>query len=210
MNTIRPILFSEPMVRALLEGKKTQTRRIMKPQPALSAAGTTWLWRDCVFTKTRPYCGVGASFARTPITSCPYGQRGGLLWVKEGWQAWKDFDKLTPSEIPNLSDVLYVADRPDFLWDSRKRSLRYMPRWASRLTLEITRVRVEKLRQISETDAISEGFISEDDFHDYWFELNPVSDQCVQGDAEDDPWVWVIEFRVHQKNIDNFLKARAA
>lgn len=94
-------------------------------------------------------------------------------------------------------------------WPRWKPSI-FMPRWASRITLEIVNVRIEKLRAISEPDAISEGFSSEDDFHDYWFEINPVSDFCVQGDAEDDPWVWVIEFKVHRCNIDALLKERAA
>lgn len=202
----RPILFSAPMVRALLEGRKTQTRRAMKPQPVLSAAGTTWLWKDCVFTKTQPYCGVGASFARTPITSCPYGQRGDLLWVRESYGRLNDGAILYPATYD-------MAQRPHLKW---KPSI-HMPRALSRLTLEITGVRVERLQDISASDASAEGIFTPEigyanlgerapiiQYGRLWEEINGA------GAWDKNPFVWVLEFKVHLKNIDQLLTERLA
>jgi hypothetical protein len=83
-------------------------------------------------------------------------------WVREGWQAWKDFDDKPPRNIPQDADVLYMADRPNSLWDSCRRAPFHMPRWASRLTLLDVTIRRERLGDISEEDARAEGVAWQD------------------------------------------------
>jgi hypothetical protein len=80
-------------------------------------------------------------------------------WVREGWQAWKDFDDKPPRDIPPDAHVLYSADRPDSLWDSCRRAPFHMPRWASRLTLLDVTIRRERLGDISEMGALAEGIM---------------------------------------------------
>ena len=141
-----PILFSDPMVRAIREGRKTQTRRVMRPQP------TTGL-RFGV-----PVKGDGQSVREV---RCPYGQPGDRLWVREAW----DFRSWETDKIR----VVYRADgeQRDFSppkdWHpmvynyERWRPSIHMPRWASRIDLEVETVRVERLQDISEEDAKAEG-----------------------------------------------------
>ena len=134
----RPIIFSGPMVRAILEGHKTQTRRICKGARRLSCA-MDW-----------------------PIASCPYGQRSDLLWVRETWRTDPARDGLKPREIPKGAPILTMADTglafPSPLWGKVRPAI-FMPRWASRLTLELTAERVERLQEISKEDAVSEGLV---------------------------------------------------
>jgi hypothetical protein len=80
-------------------------------------------------------------------------------WVREGWQAWEDFDDKPPRDIPRDAVVLYMADRPRSLWDSCRRAPFHMPRWASRLTLLDVTIRRERLGDISEASALAEGII---------------------------------------------------
>lgn len=152
----RPILFSGPMVRALLAGTKTQTRRVVKPQPDSTHSGF-------------PYWNVGgyrASWCRSaadggPLEpanplACSYGQPGDRLWVRETWcRKWDD-------ERGFLDECWYRASNPDVVSvDAMEKSpwkpSIHMPRWASRILLEITDVRVERLQDISEADARAEG-----------------------------------------------------
>lgn len=142
----RPILFSGPMVRAILEGRKTQTRRVVKPQPAHCA--DLPMGKDLTFA-----------------SACPYGQPGDRLWVRETWAVGTLFDYVRPSLLPkpDCESKLAVdyAANPRRIWHSedqgRWRPSIHMPRWASRITLEITSVRVERLQDISHKDAIAEG-----------------------------------------------------
>ncbi len=160
----RPIMFSGPMVQAILAGKKTMTRRVVKPQP-------------------RTVEGL----------KCPYGEPGETLWVRESFEA--AFKKTLTS-----NGCVYRADyHPDYgridadktLYHDKKRwtSPLFMPRWASRLTLEIVSVRVERLQEITEADAHAEGF--------EWYQFS-VAWQEINGKKHpwtSNPWVWVIEFR---------------
>lgn len=159
----RPILFRGPMVQAILRWSKTQTRRIIKPQPPAERPcaerdqfGPGWRWwpeRVAHGRDDRHWPEGELSWL-----FCPYGQPGDRLWVRETWA-------LKPDAAP-------VYDRSD-LWrlcayridgetwsprPERWRSPIHMPRWASRITLEITGVRVERLQDISEEDAVAEGF----------------------------------------------------
>lgn len=142
--TEKPIQFSAPMVRAILDGRKTQTRRVVKPQPHdvadLTSEQLNAAWQEGWVDE-----------------KCPYGDIGNYLWVREAWQALPEYDQTLPRDIPEGADIIYNADRPHAPWDSRKRNALYMPRWASRITLKITDVRVERIQDISEDDARAEG-----------------------------------------------------
>jgi hypothetical protein len=176
----RPILFKPEMVRAILEGRKTQTRRVVKgiQIDGLMAAAAVTL---------RP------SLA---ISLCPYGVVGDRLWVREVWSiAEKKFD-------PEVSRIVYRADGVDPLPDAtgraRWRPSIHMPRAASRLTLEVTEVRIERLHDISEEDARAEGvrpdpfrrtYTAINSFHVLWIDINGIDSW------DSNPWVWVICFK---------------
>ena len=157
----RPIIFSAPMVRAILDGRKTQTRRVVKPQPVggdrIERDGSGW-----VVGRMRD-----SENAWRPLP-CPFGQPGDGLWVRETWSGLHVFRNTAPLERKSFvgdgypymrEDVWYWADgEPEYGDWERPRPSIHMPRWASRLTLEITGVRVERLQEISEADAEAEGF----------------------------------------------------
>jgi hypothetical protein len=188
----RPILFSAPMVRALLDGRKTMTRRVLNKQPdpdGLSRLADQRVWHD---TSARAYL-------------CPYGQPGDLLWVRESWAARLDQDHLSPSQLPR-GTVGYWADGPGKCCNTgcagaagRVRAAMHMPRWASRILLEITSVRVERLHEISNEDAFAEGInrpidarYPVDEFRALWDSIS-----AARGFGWDvNPWVWVVEFRI--------------
>lgn len=172
----RPILFSGPMVRAILEGRKTMTRRIITDESIIS------LREDGTPGKVQP--------------RCRYGKPGDRLWVRETFA-------LTQHNLP-----VYKADSRDKdgkLWPSVKsdpngvlwRPSIYMPRWASRIDLEITGIRVERLQDITEDDAKMEGVEPYDPdnglyvagFYELWESINGT------GSWDKNPWVWVVEFR---------------
>jgi hypothetical protein len=201
----RPILFSGPMVRAILEGRKTQTRRIVKPQPT----------KD--YVTLMPLSGelVGVTKHGGPIDNrgwlhCPYGKPGDRLWVRETW------GKVHYEGVDESPTIFYRADERDQERDelTRWRPSIHMPRWASRINLEVVSVRVERLQDISEEDAMSEGIESweergVDDAQDYYRDyvtgghVYNAKDsfrslwQSINGPGswEANPWVWVVEFK---------------
>ncbi len=172
----RPILFGAAMVRAILEGRKTQTRRAMKPQPA----------------ELRDIKGQ----------DCPYGRQGERLWVRETFCVDEDDQPV----------VLYRATDHESCGQPWRPAI-FMPRSASRITLEITAVRVERLQDISEEDAKAEGaefgFCVGRDFHEPCDPEDAVASSYKQGFAflwdsinakrglgwEANPWVWVVKFK---------------
>lgn len=185
----RPILFSAPMVRAILAGTKTQTRRVIKPHPQMVTDHRMAPWEGDPAVLMELLASTGRR--------CPYGQPGDRLWVRE---AWADCDKL----------VRYYADE-DVHPLRRKRPSIHMPRWASRITLEVTGVRVERLQDISEADALAEGVNVHPDHHgkprtsiyspvqayrDLWESING------PGSWDANPWVWVVAF----ERIDAAMK----
>lgn len=180
----RPILFSAPMVRAILANQKTMTRRIMKPQPQYG------LFEEPVWT----CCANGVwadGYGCQP--RCPYGVPGDRLWVRETWQSLCEHDALAPAAIPEGSDIQYPATYDG--WASKHRPSIHMCRWMSRITLEITGVRIERLQAISEDDAREEGCgehpvgSARGWFHDLWDAINGSQSWNAN------PWVWVVEFR---------------
>ena len=203
--TERPIPFSAEMVRAILAERKTQTRRVIKPQPWVDNMGNA-RWKDRNFGQSAnhvPHIKALASpipCSDTKRVLCPYGKPGDLLWVREAWRAPSQYDDWPPSRIPPSVEVQYIAD-DRAPWISRYRSPRFMPRWASRITLRITDVRVERLQDIREDDARAEGcdpVIHEDGaidcgtrkttFARLWNRING------PGAWDANPWVWVINF----------------
>lgn len=176
--TDRPILFSAPMVRALLDGRKTQTRRVLKPQPPQWAAVCSAIfppqglfqWSEAEHDPPRPLKRWPEDHALRVRFA-----KGDRLWVKETWRAQEAFDHMKPSEIGRESadeigqpgvPVFYEADgkcddRSVEAWQQsppgKTRVSIHMPRWASRLTLTVRDVRVQRLQEISEEDAEAEG-----------------------------------------------------
>jgi hypothetical protein len=166
----RPIAFSTDMVRAILAGRKTQTRRAAKPQPKKGS--------------------------RTPPARCPLGAVGELLWVRERWASAQ---RANGTAEP-VHRILYAADEPGEIPDGlRWKPSRFMPRRHSRMLLHITDVRFERLRAITPDDARAEGFHPTAKFADpiQWFRMlwNALTiDPALIWRAN--PWVWVIEFEV--------------
>jgi hypothetical protein len=179
----KPILFSGPMIRAILEGRKTMTRRVIVPQPTAFRFG-------------RPVKGDGESVREL---KCPYGQPGDRLWVRETW-----------SRDPSGDSVFYRAGSPGYAgsWitgtpvDAWRPSI-FMPRALSRILLEMTAVRVERVQDISEEDAKAEGSPWEDCWMSYRqsFEALWNSINASRGYGWDaNPWVRAIEFKVLAAN----------
>ena len=150
----RPILFSAPMVRALLAGRKTQTRRVIKDAPAGEwfadrVGPAEWRW---VAPEGRP----------TMPIRLPYAP-GDRLWVREAWQTSPAYEDLAPSDLSEECPILYLADGWMQDWGQfadqhdvrrgRKRAAMHMPRWASRLILLVTDVRVRRLQDLTEAEA---------------------------------------------------------
>jgi hypothetical protein len=179
----RPILFSASMIRAILDGQKTQTRRITKEFDG---------FQD-----------MDKLLARFPNQQgCPYGKPGDRLWVRETWAAAHDFDAFSPREIPKGTRIYYSATAdlkgPFGVGGLRCRPSIFMPRWASRINLEITAIRVERLQSISDADALAEGCSADDMKHGD--SLSGVYARLWQsihgpGSWNANPWVWVVEFR---------------
>lgn len=192
------------MVRGLLEGRKTQTRRLAKRQ-------------DIFFRNGRPWVPTGIH-SEMPYTQ-PGWSVGDLLWVRETWRPLHSGD---PSR-----GARYRADAgaDQTLW----RPAIYMPRWASRLTLEVTGVRVERLQDISRDDAIAEGLVQLPATHRYVVSLGDQYFGLASHDPREvyaafwdsinnkpgrrwanNPWVMALTFRVHRSNIDAVLKESVA
>lgn len=202
----RPILFSAPMVRALLDGSKIQTRRIVKPPRDF--------YSEYLGRKRDGEVGYFFGDPNSPFyctVPCPHGQPGDQLWVREAWRTSYLFDQANPKALPDHAPLRYEADCAHVgAWagcglstQGRLRPSMFMPRWASRITLEIVSVRVERLQDISEADAKAEGadpyrlpvhparemLRYVDGFNALWESINGA------GSWDTNPWVWVIEFR---------------
>lgn len=186
----RPMIFSGPMVRAILEGRKTQTRRLMKPQPP------AWI-EDLGYTAFTPggYISGRGTYRGEPAEKFfrgPKWAKGERLWVREafaessGRHIFKADFNLEDGFGSEVIDTT-TGECVPLVW---KPSI-HMPRIASRITLEITDVRVERLREISEADKLAEGATPSMLFGTVWRMLHTKPGTRW----EDSPWVWVISFR---------------
>lgn len=218
----RGIIFNAEMVRSILSGQKTQTRRIVKGVPSPHDF-QGWVMSSSDRKDEGKACwGVGEDplISQMILVRPPFGEVGDRLWVRETWRRFNRADECgceSPCSCPSNGAPLYRASYDD--GESKWRPSIHMPRGASRILLEITGVRVEKLNDISEADAQAEGIT----FTDYglsrfrtqkpgWFwRKSSSSDEClssaywafcnlwtnVYGEESwrSNPWVWVIEFK---------------
>jgi hypothetical protein len=212
--TERPILFSGPMVRALLAGTKTQTRRVCKNK--VYSNGHHFDGREILCHND--YLPPGAMLmdvkrGKDEYTTsnlegwdveCPYGQPGDRLWVRETWAKWGRDDQCGEGPATNHEPIYRADGHPWDVHDTWRPSI-HMPRAASRITLEVTGVRVERLQDISEADAHAEGCSFEcmtptgqdsgsaihgpGGYIALWESING------PGSWEANPWVWCVSFR---------------
>lgn len=216
----RPILFSGVMVRALLAGRKTQTRRLLNPQPKVLKNGS-WYRPFPQDPANWQYAlgGIIHAYARVRIVE------GDRLYVREHWRTRSDLDRIPPREFYPNSAVWYEADgrgpATDLHMPGKHRQAMHMPRWASRLTLTVTDVRVERLHNISEEDAIAEGITLSKEFPDRY--LTPAGDYAMPvvayqrlwdsinglGSWDANPWVVAYSFSVQFGNIDQIGREAA-
>jgi len=221
----RPILFSGPMVRAILDGRKTVTRRIMSPQPT-GTAGKVWPDEDrWQWPSTLARTMVDINEARS---LSPYGCRGDRLWVRETWRyhGWTEdgapwikyaaddstrlVERIPDEWSDRLADIWAdLSDDANMAIDGRAADRKwrpsiFLPRWASRITLEVVGVRVERLQEIDADDVLAEGVdvpcdgecgatpcaIAIPRFVALWDGIN--GDRASWAS---NPWVWRVEFR---------------
>lgn len=229
----RPIPFSAPMVRAVLAGTKTQTRRVCKPAQFYSLSHVV----EVPDPQERGQVYNGSHFGDEEGDiqfASPYGGRGDRLWVREAWRTADTLDPLSPSAIADKClDAGYRKPWAPLQWEadgSKNKDWRgfgpgngivvgpgklrpgmFMPLWASRITLEVTGVRVERLQDISEADAIAEGVetpptpaeyrdacgelvlpsrrTAREAYRVLWEQINGPESWSAN------PWVWVVKFK---------------
>jgi hypothetical protein len=205
----RPILFSAPMVRAILDGSKTQTRRVVK-WPAWAQPHPEVFARDLRDGQEVWY--VPGDDQPSKVMRCPYGQPGDRLWVRETFLHVTKMENecfVVDGDGNYVEETWYRADQKAYSYhpDGSEESTEnipwkpsiHMPRWASRITLEITGVRVEHLQDISDEDSLSEGVYPTSTglypgspraaYQKLWEQLHGL------GSWDANPWVWVVEFR---------------
>ncbi|HEM8304483.1 TPA: hypothetical protein U2M51_000673 [Providencia rettgeri] len=215
----RGIIFNTEMVRAILDGRKTQTRRVMKPQPVPINDGANHVWycdkiKADLDVKDALQDGIVGWYGLISSV-CPFGGVGDRLWVRETWQgplvdSEKAYDLFKdPTPYQKVENCVYKADggyAPEYIDcdDNFRQGWRpssNMPRWASRIILEITDIRVERLQAASDDDFKAEGYPldreltggSTDAF--CWFRHLWDSVSKPDCNYESNPWVWVIEFK---------------
>jgi hypothetical protein len=191
-----PITFSAPMIRALIAGHKTMTRRALKPQ--LKFGFKPWQDEDGSWMQSG-YGEAGDDFLNVKYSV------GDRLYVREAWQALAEYDRLSPKDIPVGSDILYLADREDSPWDARRRQARFMCRWMSRITQTVTEVTITRLQDMNRGDAMLEGcpfpnMAKGDNPLDWFRELWDILHG--PGSWAANPWVSVIGFETRMGNID--------
>ena len=198
----RPILFSGDMVRAIRDGRKTETRRPVKPQPWAAK----WDGIEDRYNTLRWRPGHGNDWP-TPELS-PHGRPSNLLWVRETWGMFNHSDP--------EGDVFYLADEDKGNHVLRWRPSIHMPRWACRLVLEVLAVRVERLQDITEEGAKAEGVLLTNKLPDGMEGLfrprfaglwNSIYGKRPGLAWEDNPWVWVTGFKPMEQPASLLLAA---
>jgi len=212
----RPILFSAPMVRALLAGTKTQTRRVCKPAEAHGLSFVVEVpdpqERGQVYN-----CSHFGDEEGSVLFASPYGGVGDRLWVREAWRTLNVHDHVPPRELSGAKVWYEAQDDVPFHPTAfgKLRPSMFMPRWASRLTLEVTKVYVERLQDISDADARAEGIEKQSD--GIGWKRGPISGDIPNtatrtafprlayqslwesingpGSWAANPWVWCVSFR---------------
>jgi hypothetical protein len=222
----RPILFSGEMVRAILDGRKTMTRRVIKPQPE-DGLHDHDRFPLSIDSRLTGWWGVVYNTGESREWKCPYGQPGDRLWVRETWgigtrphpyDGWIDGIEYRADVEMELHPIPSGVEYDKYEGVGWRPSI-HMPRWASRITLEITAIRVERLQDITEADALREGiaiewrafdrrdlygssghmgfglagqsYSSRGAFQYLWDGINAKRSHGW----EENPWVWVIEFK---------------
>jgi len=207
----RPILFSAPMVRAMLDGSKTQTRRVIKPQPRSNGkifnarAGEIRCEQDnlppsALLWDVGKHRVTVCDLDGTLQLCCPYGVPGDTLWVKESIQR----DEALGQASSFAADCT-PTKATEWAWKRKALPGMFMPKVLSRITLEVTGVRVERVQDISEADAVAEGVHAVEvptcvvqngytiparaAYETLWCDINGAQSWA------DNPWVWVVEFR---------------
>ena len=199
----RPILFSAPMVRAILEGRKTQTRRVVKEPRWAEPGGLDMYYDDRL-------CAIAKVSGCLADVECLYGKPGDRLWVRETFLDFKTkiYSSAGMTEAP--AQAVYKADGGTLLNGAKWKPSIHMPRWASRILLEVTETRVQRLLEITESDAMAEGAMPwqfgleqrlttgergadspyRSGFACLWDDIN--ADRATW---KSNPWVWAVTFK---------------
>ena len=216
-----PLLFSTPMVQAEQAGRKTKTRRT-KGLELINTNPDDWQfewadyalklpWRFTQKSTVNEKSLTDRSFNQAAL-KCPYGQLGDVLWVRETWAPILDINEKKP--LPDA--YIYKADFEDYPVDWNWRPNIFMPKAACRTFLEITNIRVERLQEITEQDAIAEGVLEKESANRGYVYMNYLTKsygdigadgsfetlwQSINGEDswEANPFVWVIEFKPIEK-----------
>lgn len=200
----RPILFSAPMVRVILEGRKTQTRRVVKQQPVGGTTLVEWNTTEKMFVPWNWHTGgyPSGGYRTGKPFACKYGVPGDRLWVRETYRQFYTDGAIYLADAGTHRLNASSEAEAKRMWPGWKPSI-HMPRKYSRIDLEVTGVRVERLQVISEADAKAEGVIrnewswddgespttDRDGFECVWVAING------RDSWDANPWVWVVEFK---------------
>lgn len=218
-----PIPYSPEMVRARRAGIKTNTRRVMSPQPVpidfQPLIPSSDMFRYVHDDSMWGDCWVIAGYRIVGPWRCSYGHTGDLLWVREAWRTLAMYNNLPPRDLPHDAPIWYEADGPAPAQFSggRYRHARFMMRWMSRGLDEVVEIRIERLNEITESDAIDEGIETLRHECKLWRNYSsPDGPDCIsftlanpidsyrslwesingQGSWDANPWVWVVHFKV--------------
>jgi len=200
---MKPIIMSTDSVKAILDGRKTMTRRVIKPLPITNKSETGWIW----ITKNNTLIewNMNGKVNSSMKNHCPYGSIGDKLWVRETWcKGYEAFVYRPPNYYYKVADAhgdIYI--RENEINDRGKKikwkSPRFMPKDASRITLQITDIKVERLQYAKTESIIAEGIRREendgmtliDKWKKAWNNINAKRGYSY----ESNPWVWVISFK---------------
>jgi hypothetical protein len=214
----KPILFSGERVIEILDGRKTHTRRIMKPQPTWKEKDGCWVWSPA---KGEEWYNWLDGFDSQIGNLSPYGsfENEDVLWVRETWRTEVQYDLVSPRDIPKEAKLQWRADmrasHSDGVKFGRWRSSIHMPRWASRLTLHVVDIRVERVQDISLQDCIAEGMSAADErkarasftgaaYQREWWRGLWDSINAKRGCSwESNSWVWVVQFELMGEGEDS-------